>query len=275
MKNLVVLCVSVWVHVLLLPVAKAQEVTYALVPLPSVDDFSKGQNGWSFGLGLGIEYETAYEGADEFGVELEPAGGVQWRQGDDVFYWVGEAIGWRGVRSDRWLLEALVGFDEGRAENDSKKGYLNGLGDSDEGFEMVLQARRAFDADWRYSLVTRVVSGTNGNLAMFGAGRRFGDKLDGSGGEVNLVAVFHDSEYANKDFGISALQSAASGLAETNLSAGFRSVGLNYNFRYYLDDDWHIYGEALYEYFSGHVRRSPIARGDYEAEVGVGFIYVF
>jgi outer membrane scaffolding protein for murein synthesis (MipA/OmpV family) len=275
MKNRLPLWVTLFVPSLLLCPAQAQETRSALVPLPSVDDFSRGQDGWSFGLGAGIEYETAYEGSDEFGLELEPAGGVQWRQGNDVFYWVGEAIGWRSVRAERWLLDALVGFDEGRAERDSKKGYLDGLGDSDEGFEVVVQVRRALDADWRYTLVTRLVTGGNGNLAMFGAGRRFGDTFDGTGGEVNLVAVFHDGEYANQDFGITAAQAAASGLAETKVKGGFRSLGLNYNYRYHLNADWHIYGEALYEHFSSEVRRSPIARGDYEAEVGVGFIYVF
>ncbi|GGW55085.1 MipA/OmpV family protein [Alishewanella tabrizica] len=256
-------------------VAVAQETQAALVPLPSIDDFSKGKDGWSFGLGVGIEYETAYEGSDEFGLELEPAGGLQWRRGNDVFYWVGEAIGWRGLRADTWLFEALVGFDEGRAENDSKKGYLDGLGESDEGFELVLQSRRAFDSDWRYWLVGRVVTGGNGNLGLFGVGRRFGEKLDGSGSEVNIVAVFHDSEYANKDFGITAEQAAASGLAATNIGGGFRSIGINYNYRHYVSDNWQIYGEALYEHFSSAVRKSPIARGDFEAEVGIGFIYMF
>lgn len=275
MKKLLVLGTALVMHSLLLPAASAQETRTALVPLPSIDDFSRGKDGWSFALGAGIEYETAYEGSDEFGLELEPAGGLQWRRGNDVFYWVGEAIGWRGLRADTWLFEALIGFDEGRAESDSKKGYLDGLGDSDEGFELVLQTRRAFDTDWRYWLVGRLVTGGDGNLGLFGVGRRFGEKFDGSGSEVNIVAVFHDSKYANKDFGITAEQSAASGLAATNMSGGYRSVGINYNYRHYINNNWQIYGEALYEHFSSAVRKSPIARGDFEAEVGIGFIYVF
>lgn len=275
MKKLIVLGTALVMHSMLLPAASAQETRTALVPLPSIDDFSRGKDGWSFALGAGIEYETAYEGSDEFGLELEPAGGLQWRRGNDVFYWVGEAIGWRGLRADTWLFEALIGFDEGRAESDSKKGYLDGLGESDEGFEIVLQTRRAFDADWRYWLVGRLVTGGDGNLGLFGVGRRFGEKFDGSGSEVNIVAVFHDSKYANKDFGITAEQSAASGLAATNMSGGYRSVGINYNYRHYINKNWQIYGEALYEHFSSAVRKSPIARGDFEAEVGIGFIYVF
>lgn len=65
--------------------ASAQEENAALVPLPSLDDFTKGQDGWAVGLGLGVEYESAYEGSDEFGLEAQPAGAVQWRSGDDIF----------------------------------------------------------------------------------------------------------------------------------------------------------------------------------------------
>ncbi|CAB0149745.1 hypothetical protein PSI9734_00326 [Pseudidiomarina piscicola] len=255
--------------------ALAQEEKTALVPLPSVDDFSRGDDGWSFGLGLGIEYETAYEGSDEFGVEVQPAGAVQWRNGDDVFYFAGEALGWRGLRSDTWLFDVAVGFDEGREEGDSDDGHLDGLGDQDEGAELVVQVRRTLDDDWRNHLVGRVVTGGDGTLGLFGVGHRFGNQYDGSGSEINLVAVFHDSEYANKGFGITAEQSAASGLPVTQMSGGFRSIGLNYNYRQNINENWQIFGEALYEHFSSDVQDSPIARSDYEAEVGIGFIYIF
>ncbi len=235
-----------------------------------------GPWGWALGLGLGVEYESAYEGSDEYGFEVDPAGAVQWRSGDNIFFWAGEALGWRGLRSETWLFEAAVGFDEGREESDSDDGHLDGLADGDEGVELVLQARRAFDADWRYWLDDRVVIGENGSLGLFGVGRRFGDQNDGTGHEIAIAVVFHDSDYANKDFGIDAEQSVTSGLDETNLSAGFRSIGLNYNYRQCIYENWQIFGEAVYErYYSSDIQDSPIARNNYEAEVGIGFIYVF
>ena len=35
--------------------ALAQDGKGALVPLPSVDDFTGGDDGWGFGLGFGVE----------------------------------------------------------------------------------------------------------------------------------------------------------------------------------------------------------------------------
>jgi outer membrane scaffolding protein for murein synthesis (MipA/OmpV family) len=243
--------------------------------LPSVDDFTRGEDGWGFGLGVGIEYESAYEGSDEFGFEIEPAGAIQFRKGNDVFYWAGEALGWRGLRASRWLLEAAVAYDEGRKESDSDEGRLNGLGDGDGETELVLQARLALDADWRYWLIGRVVTGGGGNTGVFGLGYRFGERNDGTGSEINLVGVFHDSDRANRDFGVDAGQSAASGFTETRLNSGFRSFAVDYVYRYRINRNWQIFGEAFYERYTGDVRNSPIARSSYEAEVSIGFIYLF
>ena len=255
--------------------ALAQDGKKALVPLPSVDDFTRGKDGWGFGLGVGVEYESAYEGSDEFGFEVEPAGAIQWRKGNDVFYFAGQALGWRGLRSRTWLLEAVLAFDEGRKESDSDDGRLNGLGDQDEETELVLQARRAFDDNWRSWLIGRVVTGGGGSLGLFGVGFRFGEQNDGTGSEINFVGVFHDSKRANRDFGIDAGQSAASGLNETKLSGGFRSFGINYNYRQSINNNWQLFGEALFERYSSDIQKSPIARSHYEAEVSIGLLYVF
>ena len=275
MKKVTGLLLVMIMHGSLYHAAIAQDEKTALVPLPSLDDFTRGEDGWSFGLGLGVEYESGYEGSDEYGFEVDPAGAAQWRSGDNIFYWAGEALGWRGLRSEKWLFDAAIGFDEGREESDSDEGYLDGFGEGEEGAELVLQARRAFAADWRYWLDGRVVTGEDGSLGLLGVGRRFGEQQDGTGHEIAIAVVFHDSDYANKDFGISAEESAASGLDETNLSGGFRSFGFNYNYRHNIDDNWQIFGEAVYERYSSDIQDSPIARSKYEAEVGIGFIYRF
>lgn len=252
----------------------ADESRSVLVPLPSLDDFTDG-DGWGVGLGLGVEYESEYEGSDEFDFELDPAGALQWRKGNNIYYFAGEAIGWRGLVSEPWLLEAALGFNEGREESDSSNGDLDGLGDQDDGAEVVLQFRRDLSDEWRNWLDGRAVFGPNGNLALIGYGHRFGTQMDGTGSEIAIVAVFHDSDQANSDFGVNAAQSTASMLPLTNLDSGFRSIGINYNYRYNINQNWQLFGEALYEHYSDEIADSPVSRNDYEAEIGIGLIYIF
>lgn len=59
------------------------------------------------------------------------------------------------------------------------------------------------------------------------------------------------------------------------MSGGFRSVGIHYNYRKFLNKNWQTSAEALYEGYSSDVKRSPIVRNSFEGDVGVGFIYVF
>lgn len=150
MKNFIGLTLAIFVQVFFVQTAIGDESRTALVPLPSVDDFTRGEDGWGAGLGLGIEYESAYEGSDEYELEVDPAGAVQWRNGNDIYYWAGAALGWRGLRSQAWLFDVSVAFpfEEGREESDSEDGRLDGLGDVDGSTEIVLQARRALDSGW-------------------------------------------------------------------------------------------------------------------------------
>lgn len=252
----------------------ADETRTPLVPLPSIDDFTNG-DGWGVGLGLGVEYETAYEGSDEFGFEVDPAGGVQWRTGDHVFFWAGEAIGWRTLVKDTWLFQTSLGYEEGREEGDSEDGRLNGLGESSSGGVLLLEVRHALGEDWRYFLDGRISTGSIGTLGIFGVGTCLGCKPDGTGWEVGAVVTFHDSELANRDFGVNTQQSIDSGIPETDVDSGFRSFGLNVNYRHYLNENWQVIGEALYEHYGSDVADSPISRNNYEAEIGIGFIYVF
>ncbi|MEX0740976.1 MAG: MipA/OmpV family protein, partial [Pseudohongiella sp.] len=208
----------------------AQESRTPLVPLPSVTDFTNG-DGWGVGLGLGVEYETAYEGSDEFGVEVDPAGGVQWRSGDHVFLWAGEAIGWRTLVQDSWLIQTSLGYEEGREEADSDDGRLNGLGESSSGGALLLEVRHDLGDDWRYFLDGRVATGSIGTLGIFGAGTCLGCQADGTGWEIGAVATFHNGERANRDFGVTRQQSINSGITETDVDSGFRSLGINVNYR--------------------------------------------
>lgn len=256
--------------------AIAGEEPRALVPLPSVLDFTRG-GGWGVALGAGLEYEAAYDGSDEYELEIEPAGAVQWRRGDQVLFWEGFELGWRGLVSPGWLLQAGARYEDGLEPDDSDDGRLDGLEERDSHVVGFFEARRAFGENWRHWLGARVMGGPSdfGWLGVLAAGHRFGDRLDGTGTEVFVFTTFGTSDFINKDFGVSAADSASSGLPETDLDGGYRSAGVTLVDRRYLTEHLHLAFQAGAEFYSSDIGDSPIARNDYEYEVGLSLVWVF
>lgn len=246
----------------------------ALVPSPSVFDFTRGE-GVGLALGAAVEYETAYDGSDEYELEIEPAGAIQYRVGDNLFFFEGIELGWRGRVADRWLLQAGARDEGGREASDSDDGRLDGLDDVDDHIVGFLEARYAFDDDWRNWVAARAMVGESdfGALGVLAAGHRFGDARDGAGSEVFGFATFGDSTFIDKDFGISPAESMRTGLEATDLGGGFRSLGLQYVYRRNLARQVQLIFSAGLEAYSSEIRGSDITRDDVEAEVGLAVVW--
>ena len=254
----------------------AEENHLPLVPLPSVFDFTRG-SGWGIALGFSLEYENAYDGADEYELEIDPAGAIQWRTGNQLLFWEGLEAGWRGRLADVWLVELGARYEIGRERDDSDDGNLDGLEDQDDEVVGVFEIRRAIFSEWRNWVGARVMAGDSdiGILGVLAAGYRFGDRKDGTGTEAILFTTFGDDNFINRDFGISEEESVTSGLAATDLDGGYRSTGLNLINRRYLTEHIHLISEAGFELYSGNIQDSPIAREDWEVEVGISIVYHF
>jgi outer membrane scaffolding protein for murein synthesis (MipA/OmpV family) len=273
-KNLVLAMVaSVFCSVTSIQVAGEEE---ALVPLPSILDFTRGGD-WGLALGASAEYEAAYDGSDEYEIEFEPAGAVQWRSGNNLFFWEGMEAGWRGRLADVWLVQAGARYEEGLEPDDSDDGHLDGIGERDAHVVGFLEVRRAFGENWRNWVAARAMGGESdfGWLGVLAAGHRFGKSLDGTGTELFLFSTFGTDDFFNKDFGITSADAAASGLPQTELDGGYRSSGLTLIHRRYLTRNIHLIAQAGAELYSKEIQDSPIAREDYELEVGLSLVYQF
>jgi outer membrane scaffolding protein for murein synthesis (MipA/OmpV family) len=248
----------------------------ALVPLPSVLDFTRG-GGWGVALGAGVEYGTAYDGSDEYELEVEPAGAVQWRTGNHLLFWEGIELGWRSRLASVWLVQAGARYEDGLEPNDSDDGRLDGIEDRDSHIVGFVEVRRALGENWRNWVGGRVMGGEHdfGWLGILAAGHRFGTRTDGTGTEVFVFSTFGTDEFINKDFGVSGAEAASSGLEETDLDGGYRSVGMTLTDRRYLSTHFHIITQAGVELYSEAIQDSPIARNDYETELGVSLLYHF
>jgi outer membrane scaffolding protein for murein synthesis (MipA/OmpV family) len=247
-----------------------------LVPLPSIPDYTRG-SGWGVALGVGVEYESAYDGSDEYEFEFEPAGALQWRTDNHLFFWEGIELGWRSRIADRWLVQLAGRYEGGREADDSDDGRLDGLEDRDDVLVGVAEVRWTFSDDWRNWIGARLMGGNSdfGWLGVAAAGHRFGSVLDGTGTEAFLFSTFGNSDFINRDFGVTAAESVTSGLPATDLDGGYRSLGLTLIDRRYLIDHVQIISQAGIELYSSDIQDSPITRQDYELEFGISIVYHF
>jgi len=247
-----------------------------LVPLPSILDFTGG-SGWGIALGAGSEYETAYDGADEYEFGLEPAGAVQWRKGKHLLFWEGTELGWRGLVADEWLVQAGLRNEPGLEPDDSDEGHLDGFEERDSHLVGFLEARRTIGEDWRNWVGARAMGGESGFgwLGVLAAGHRFGSALDGTGSEIYAFTTFGTADFITKDFGVTAADAVASRLPQTALDGGYRSFGIQLIHRRNFTPNIQLIAQAGAEIYSSDIQRSPIARKDYETEVGLALVYRF
>lgn len=251
-------------------------VAAPLVPLPSVPDYTRGA-GWGLALGVGVEYEAAYDGSDEYEFEVEPAGAVQWRRGNHLLFWEGMELGWRGRLQGRWLAQAGLRYEDGLEPDDSDEGRLDGIAERDDHLVGFAEVRYGLAESWRTWVAGRVMAGESdfGVLGVLAAGARLQDRDDGLGTEAYVYATLGSSAFINKDFGITAADAASSGLAETDLDGGYRSVGIELIDRRKITDHIELILKAGAELYHSDIQDSPIARNDYEAEVGASLVYHF
>jgi outer membrane scaffolding protein for murein synthesis (MipA/OmpV family) len=247
-----------------------------LVPMPSVLDFSDG-DGWAVGLGAGLEYESAYDGSDEFETEIDPFGSVQYRSGDNLYFWDGFEAGWRGVTSSDLFMQAGIRYESGLEAEDSDDGRLDGIEDRDSHMVGFYEVRKSIGSGWRNWVGGRLMGGDSdfGWLGVIAAGHRFDNSSNGSGTEVLVFTTLGNEEFINKDFGVSAEDAANSALEEIKIDGGYRSSGITLIHRRDLSENWQLFGQAGYELYSDGIQKSDVARNDYEIEIGASLVYVF
>ena len=114
-----------------------------------------------------------------------------------------------------------------------------------------------------------------GWLTVLAAGHTFTASDPGMGIDLYAFVTLASDDFINRDFGITEEQSINSGLPQTSLDGGYRSVGIAAAGRWRLRDNWQFQAEAGYEKYNSDIADSPIALNDYEAEIGISILYRF
>ncbi|MDA7964908.1 MipA/OmpV family protein [Ruegeria sp.] len=250
------------------------------------DDDDDGGN-WEFFLGAGAEYEPEYEGSDRYTTEFQPGFQIVYK---DRLLISPQGIGAFIVNQDRLRIQTAIGYGGGRNESDSPD--LAGLGDIDDGAVFAFGAQ--YDLTRRLAAtvdVEKYFSGSEGTLVTLGlqtqvpfgvvrgallpTGVRPEDVTRERGLALfgGVSVDWADTNYNQSFFGISAAQSAASGLSQFSAGSGFKSVNAEIGFLQPLGKGWGLTGAIGYSRLLGDAVDSPIvkSRDAVTAELAVGF----
>lgn len=216
---------------------------------------------WSVRLGAGALFQPEYEGADEYAIAPAPLLMVNYR---DLVFLRGPMLGanaftWQGSRPGEKLQAGpLIRYRFGRDEGDSDD--LRGLGDIDGGVEAGGFVSYSI-GPWSTGLtVFQDISGSHdGLMAKFAAGHRLplAWRLTL---RSEISATWADENYTATYFGVTAAQSARSGLRPYRAEGGLKDAGITLDLDYSLTPNWGITARLGYKRMLGDAADSPLVK---------------
>jgi outer membrane protein len=252
-----------------------------LVPLPSVIDYTHG-NGWSGGVGFKAESAAVFHGSNHYEIYIKPEGAVQWRNGDNIFFWEGfdlnyAELGWRGLVKEKWLLEAGARHEIVIPSSRSEKAGIDQLPHRGSHILGFFETKYSIGNGWRNWVSGRFMGGSNkyGWQAKVEAGHSFSRGLDNNKVEVILFSTFGNKDNLNNYFGVSEFDSTVSGLQSINLEGGYRSSGLNIIYRESMSKNIQITAKAGIELYNSEIEKSDLVGDASETSAEVSVVWTF
>jgi MipA family protein len=258
-----------------------------------------GVSGQARAADLGGSYKDAPAPADEWGITGVKVGGVVIIQptfegsnnyevigfpyilptfsGGPGFFSRFEAKGLDDIRfklieRDGFVAGPLAGYNLGRDEDDDDA--LDGLGDVDGGvvaggFVGYRLGPVLFDTSFHNTF------GDDGGYLI-----RFGAEIERPLRERLLLtarigATYADDDYMQNYFGVSAAQSAVSGLDAFDAESGFKDVFAEVGLKAQLDAHWEARASVRYSRLIGDAADSPIVESEDQFTTLLGVAYKF
>ncbi|MBR9762431.1 MAG: MipA/OmpV family protein [Rhodobacteraceae bacterium] len=247
------------------------ELSYGTFDAPVQDPVigsGGGRSNWEFVLGIGARVAPEFEGAEDFETTALPFFSISY--GDRVTFDLG-GLNVDLLTTGPLSLSTQIGYDPGREEDDSD--YLAGLGDVDGGATLGLGIGYALGPLDLYMNFDRTLGDSDGMVGRLGAQytRKVGNVLLAA----NLSANWADEDHMQNYFGVTAAQSAASGLAQYEAESGFKRVDLGLSATYVIRENWILRGEIEVGSLIGDAADSPIVREEMQSSASVLLGYRF
>lgn len=242
--------------------------------------------GWTFSLGVATRYQPAFAGSADYQLIAFPDFKVEY--GDRFFAAPFEGVGCTIIDGDGWRIGPIAKVDFGRTEDDGNPfriagnatSALRGLGDVDMALELGGFLEYSV-GPFSYSLELRQGLGGHAgligetNLRVMGFADVFGPPIMYAFGPQATCA---DAAYANAYFGITARQSARSGLDRYTAEAGLVSYGIGASVIMPITEAVSLGLFGSYDRMAGSAADAPLIRerGDEDQlMIHVGMRYEF
>lgn len=221
------------------------------------DAFKDRLNKWNVVIGAGGLYAPKFEGSDEF--EIQPFPMFSATIGEHI------TVDPRGISINVYNYQSFnfstkVGYDLGRKEDDSD--HLEGLGDIDAG--AVVGGKLAYELGpvELYTSFDKTIGGSDGLVGTVGANisHSYNQFLFSAGAS----ATWADANHMDSYFGVTAAQSARSGLAAYDAGAGFKRVDFEASVTYMTQKNWLVQGQVGIGYLVGDAADSPIVQDAFQ-----------
>lgn len=224
-------------------------------PLSAQDFGLSGGRAFSVDLGLGASLGPTYPGAEE--AEVSPW--IIWRNAG--FGPVGQAP------AQGFSIAPSFGTVGSRDSADDAA--LTGLDDIDRAYELGLRVNYGAGPVRAYGSLRRGFGGHEGVTGELGAKYRteLSDRVTlWSGVEVG----YGNADYNDTYFGVTAAESASSGLPPTAPGGGVNEAALTFEARYALSDTTALLGEVRYGKLIGDAADSPVVQDEYQPSLRFG-----
>ncbi|WP_041802745.1 MipA/OmpV family protein [Micavibrio aeruginosavorus] len=227
---------------------------------------------WNYTVGGGIGYAPTYEGSDEYDALPVPVLNVEYKDGL-FFANVRNGIGSYPLRGENYKVGASIGYAPGREEDEDEKN-LRGMGDVEASATANLLAEYDFGFAQLNGKVTTAASGDYGTTAEVNLGSRYplSEKIIMSG---SVGTVWADEEHMKNRFGVSGVQSAASGYSQYEAESGVKSVGFSVGATYLLTDRWNANLTFRGDKLMSKAADSPVVKDDFVPAVFLTTSYKF
>ncbi|WP_018607467.1 MipA/OmpV family protein [Uliginosibacterium gangwonense] len=231
---------------------------------------------WTLSLGAGVADIPRYEGSDEHKVRAIPLIRGSYRSSIGKFSLGSEngapGLAWSIIDTPQLEAGLSLGMDRGRKESDSS--HLQGLGNVNRSPEAgIFGVYKIGAASLRLSARTALNdNGHGGSLINAGAGYRW-QLADHLGLSTNAGFTWASTDYMQSYFGVSASQSAQSGLARYDAKSGIKDINAGLGLDYMLNLHWMLVGGYRFARLQGDAADSPIVQRRNQHSVFAGASY--